>query len=305
MSDEKTKYTDEKTRIENNVTVSVASDKTESKPVEKKRGGLGTAAAGAGVGLVLGAVSSIFTSQAGINSELVDMDEDPDDSFDTPEELDPVEEEIPQPEWADESVAIATEVTDDMSFSEAFATARAEVGPGGAFEWNGMAYGTYTAEEWDSMTPEEKAEYNDKFDWSKIDTSESDVYDGYDDDDEPEYLPPAEEIFVDEDDYLNLDEYESDDYVDDDVEIEVLSTGYDEENDMGYAVLGFDDEVGLLVDIDNDDVYDILVYDSDENGEISDDEMIEIPDGGIHYDELAELDSDYEINELDDDCDIL
>ena len=34
----------------------------------------------------------------------------------------------------------AHSVTDDMSFSEAFATARAEVGPGGAFVWHGQVY---------------------------------------------------------------------------------------------------------------------------------------------------------------------
>ena len=48
---------------------------------------------------------------------------------------------------------------DGMSFSEAFAAARAEVGPGGVFHWHGGIYNTYTAEEWNAMTPEQKNEF--------------------------------------------------------------------------------------------------------------------------------------------------
>lgn len=48
---------------------------------------------------------------------------------------------------------------DEMSFSDAFAAAREEVGPGGVFEWHGQLYGTYYATEWDAMTDEEKDQY--------------------------------------------------------------------------------------------------------------------------------------------------
>ncbi len=40
-------------------------------------------------------------------------------------------------------------VSDDMSFSEAFASAREELGPGGVFSWHGQDYGTFYAEEVD------------------------------------------------------------------------------------------------------------------------------------------------------------
>ncbi|MDE7456953.1 MAG: hypothetical protein K2M96_09660 [Prevotella sp.] len=58
----------------------------------------------------------------------------------------------------DSSVPVA-QVSDDMSFSEAFAAAREQVGSGGVFVWHGQVYNTYTAEEWDSMTPAEHAEF--------------------------------------------------------------------------------------------------------------------------------------------------
>lgn len=48
---------------------------------------------------------------------------------------------------------------DDMSFGDAFAAARAEVGPGGVFYWHGGIYNTYTAEEWNAMTEAERNEF--------------------------------------------------------------------------------------------------------------------------------------------------
>lgn len=47
-------------------------------------------------------------------------------------------------------------VSDDLSFSEAFAAGRAASGPGGLFTWHGNVYGTYTADEWAAMSDEEK-----------------------------------------------------------------------------------------------------------------------------------------------------
>lgn len=47
-------------------------------------------------------------------------------------------------------------VSGDMSFGEAFAAARAEVGPGGVFHWHGGIYNTYSADEWNAMTVEQK-----------------------------------------------------------------------------------------------------------------------------------------------------
>lgn len=40
---------------------------------------------------------------------------------------------------------------DDMSFADAFAAARAELGPGHTFTWHGAVFSTYTADEWAAM----------------------------------------------------------------------------------------------------------------------------------------------------------
>jgi len=56
--------------------------------------------------------------------------------------------------------SVANNVNDEMSFSQAFAAARAEVGAGGYFVWHGNVYGTYYANEWNSMSQEQQAQFS-------------------------------------------------------------------------------------------------------------------------------------------------
>lgn len=51
------------------------------------------------------------------------------------------------------------EVNQEGTFKDAFDAARAQVGPGGIFEWHGQWYNTYTAEEWTGMEPVSKNDY--------------------------------------------------------------------------------------------------------------------------------------------------
>ncbi len=62
----------------------------------------------------------------------------------------------------DASIRVAHSVSDNMSFAEAFAAARAEVGPGGAFVWHGNVYGTYKVDdpEWQNMSDEARTEFS-------------------------------------------------------------------------------------------------------------------------------------------------
>ena len=54
---------------------------------------------------------------------------------------------------------IATSVNDSMSFNEAFASARTELGSGGFFTWQGRSYNTYYAEEWTELGEENQAAF--------------------------------------------------------------------------------------------------------------------------------------------------
>jgi len=47
-----------------------------------------------------------------------------------------------------------------MSFNEAFAAARHEVGPGGVFHWHDGVYGTYYANEWHGLSDAYKHEFS-------------------------------------------------------------------------------------------------------------------------------------------------
>lgn len=51
---------------------------------------------------------------------------------------------------------------DELTFEEAFNNAREQLGPGGAFRWHGGVYHTYTEEEWANMSQEERDSYNEK-----------------------------------------------------------------------------------------------------------------------------------------------
>lgn len=64
-------------------------------------------------------------------------------------------------------IQYASSPRDNMSFNDAFAHARAEVGPHGVFEWRGGVYGTYYREEWNSL-PESYREQFSNHDWSHL-----------------------------------------------------------------------------------------------------------------------------------------
>ncbi len=126
---------------------------------------LKNAAASATGGIFIGAVSPLLMS----------MTKAKEDIHEESSETTNHKETLSHPELVDDEVTVATGVSDDMSFGEAFASARSEVGAGGVFEWHGGLYGTYYADEWNHMSSAEKAEYGNHFAWNKIDHSESDV----------------------------------------------------------------------------------------------------------------------------------
>ena len=79
---------------------------------------------------------------------------------DAPEETDDATTaEAQQVETATNAALPVAQMHNDLSFGEAFAAARAEVGPGGVFIWHGGIYNTYTAEEWNAMTAEQKNDF--------------------------------------------------------------------------------------------------------------------------------------------------
>lgn len=170
-------------------------------------------------------------------------------------------------------------VNDDMSFAQAFEAARLDVGPGGVFVWHGGVYGTYTVNEWNSMSDADRDAFASSFHYSApADHENTDTQIAETD---PIASDPNAVALVPEDD---------------DPEIMLIGQEYDPENDMTLAYITDGDNVAMLADVDNDGTYDFLVSDFDGNGEISDDEVIDISDGQLTQ---AQVDSLPEYSEFD------
>ncbi len=65
-------------------------------------------------------------------------------------------------------IDVAGKVTSDMSFTQAFATAREEVGMGGVFSWHGHWYNTFEKEEWAALSLLQRQEYTEHITGEKL-----------------------------------------------------------------------------------------------------------------------------------------
>lgn len=203
----------------------------------------------------------------------------------------PVEDE--HPAWVDDAVPVAENVSDDMSFKQAFNVARAEVGSGGVFEWRGNIYSTFTEGEWDAMTAEDKAEYGSHFDWHGDTT--------YTAQQTQHSQPAAQQQPVEQ---HVTEQHTAEHHVAQSepatqtmepvvaqeepvAEVEVLGVVHDEELDVTVGGVLIDDQEVALIDVDNDNTFDVLVADVDGNGEIDDNEIVDISDQNITVDQLG------------------
>lgn len=128
----------------------------------------GQAAKGLGTGILIGGLSTAIMGMKSADDNDIPSREDNNDGHAS-------NGNNTAADWVDDNMDVATTPDNDMTFAEAFAAARNEVGPGGAFEWNGNIYGTYTAEEWDNLSPEDKDEFFSHFNWNNIETPEQET----------------------------------------------------------------------------------------------------------------------------------
>ena len=127
-------------------------------------------------------------------------------------EADPIS---PKPIVIYTDAPFASSVTDDMSFNEAFATARGEVGQGGFFEWNGETFNTYYKEEWEVMSKAEQNEFLQSVDENAIEVAEVSNEETLEEDDLV-YEEVSEEIIyeITEDDYIEVGDLNEDGRID-------------------------------------------------------------------------------------------
>ena len=154
-----------------NMTESNTPSKKETKPA--KGNNTAEKAAYAAGGFVAGAASmaagDVFATTKTEEAEKAPEEQPQIDPANSPSEHDAIVA-------SDEGLRVA-QVDDDKAFAEAFADARAQVGPGGVFEWHGKVYGTFYKDEWDQMSAEERAEWQSKVDYNDLrDENEAQQY---------------------------------------------------------------------------------------------------------------------------------
>lgn len=182
----------------------------------------------------------------------------------------------------DEGVRVA-QVNDDASFSEAFADARAQVGAGGVFEWRGHVYATYYEEEWNNMTPEERAQYQAKIDYNAISGDEENMAENSQ---EQEINTPNtnEEIIA-----TNAEMVDDDQQASTDIKVLGVEAVTDAQgNPITVAGVEIEGQAALLVDVDNDNMMDIIAVDENNDGQISRNEIYDFSDAHVSVNDLQQ-----------------
>lgn len=151
----------------------------------------------------------------------------------------------------DGDVNVAHNVTDDMTFAEAFAAARAEAGAGAVFTWRGNVYSTYTEAEWMAMSADEQNAYARHFNWGGADNMHSDG--------ESE----IEEVTVD------------------DQSVRTVLISHDDESGADLAVVSVDNQPAVLVDVDADGTMDYMAVDVNQDGQITPEELLDLQQEGL------------------------
>ena len=178
-----------------------------------------------------------------------------------------VEQPASEAAAAVESNAPVADVSDEMSFGEAFAAAREEVGAGGVFVWNGGIYGTYYADEWAAMSEAEQAAFNNQVDYSLLNESNSNTM-------AQNNTTTAEPSTADGND-----------------EVQVLGFSEIENEDGSTAtvgVLGVEGQEVYIVDANQDGTFETVIADANRDGEITANEAANIENEGLTVQALEE-----------------
>ena len=234
-------------------------------------------------GIMLGSAGTVFAENAPAH-EREDATEEISEEVVEQAVEQVVEEEATIPEIG-ETVEVASNVDDSMSFSEAFESARAEVGPGGVFVWNGNVYSTYYEEEWDSMTDEQKEEFSDALHNTASSTAE--------DDSTPEYANNYHEASNAEGEVQVV----SDEMVETEDGQMVRVTGV--VVDGHYGELYDYDHDGqpdaALIDTNDDGSPDLAMVDENGDGYISEVEVYSIDESGSNYNEVSNAEGEVQV----------
>ena len=234
------------------------------KPIWKK------VAVGAGSGILLGSVATLLSASAPLGH--ADGENAEEEGSET------------HPEWTDGEVSVASSVSDDMSFSEAFTAARNEVGSGGVFEWHGNIYSTFTEDEWNGMTAEQRDEYGSHFSWHS-DNSSTETASSTHSSTSSHSAHATDEVEVSE--VTQASHTEEVAVVDVDPEVEVLGVVHDEESGANIAGLAVDGQEVVLIDVNGDETFDVMGADVNGDQQLSQNEIVDISGQNLTVNDLG------------------
>lgn len=248
---------------------------------QKNNSGNGKAAAAAAGGFVVGAAAGAATGVMASNHEVEANAEDI-------ENLENKTPETPEPEDVilanDEGIRFAHVEADN--FEDAFAQARQQVGPGGAFEYNGKIYGTYYADEWNNMSNEERADYQ-----SRVSDVAPTHHSSATHHAAPTHMAqthqPMEHPETRTPEVPNNQDQENHDPASHQVRVLNVEAIQNEDGSiMNVALLENGGDHALMVDVDNDGMMEVFVHDDNYDGQIQENEVHDIADAGIHVNDL-------------------
>ncbi len=212
---------------------------------------------------------------------------------------------------ANPDMKVVTE-DDKMSFDEAFNDARAHLGPGCAFRWHGGLYSTYTEEEWNSMSDEERSAYTHQANGiASGDETHAETY---------THNATHEHHETDNNVHRAVNDGPVKNPVhpaSNDGETVIKSEEEFTMSDGTTVIRGeglYEGKMAVFVDLDRDGKYDAVIVDSDGNGQLGDDadEVIDIRESGlsVHNTHLINANDDIsfqiqEVQELEVDGDLV
>ncbi|MDO4336053.1 MAG: hypothetical protein Q4C37_09570 [Bacteroidales bacterium] len=268
----------EETRLLNEDIVTQGQSKSDqsASTVSRKSARKGNAVAAGAGGFVAGAAVGAAATAAASPSDT-----------ELPEEVEEIKAETvetPEPDQVilanDEGIRYAH--VDAGNFSDAFAQARAQVGPGGVFEYNGKIYATYTAEEWNGMSQQERVDFQshvyDVAPSRQPSPSNTDHAQT-----EAELSEPAPEVLAVNEEMIDVEP------VDNEIRVLGVETVQDDYgNIMNVALVECGGDQAILLDIDNDGTIDVLLHDDNVDGCLQESEIHDVSGANLQVADLMQ-----------------
>lgn len=243
----------------------------------------GVAAVG---GVMIGTVASLAANASKTDEEILDG------VMAGEECVDPAAEDN-SGALTDGELAFSSRNYDDMSFGDAFAAVRQEYGPGAVFEWRGGIYGSYTAEEWNAMSPEQHADYAHHVNWGAVQPNQQPQHSNHAQDQhyaqtntapqhtEDQPVSPMHQVVAENPPHLQS---APDEVLEPQIEVVDAYVG---ETGSTFVVVEVENQQMVLIDQNGDQIMDYAVVDYNNNGQVEDDEITDISAAGITLGDLG------------------